>query len=169
MVKPTVMPHVFFSRTLQASLILGPLCSLSLHVSHFVILTPTKYMYNIISFTLDAYNRYIKETGAVTDEDTGLLRISQEQYDKLQSFFLDIGGNTYELIPNAQIWSRALNELLGGKKDHIYLVIQDIGEQFPGLDFIAGMVFLERHFSVYDTQNHRLGLAPTQYTKAEIN
>jgi Eukaryotic aspartyl protease len=126
-------------------------------------------MYNIISFTLDAYNRYIKETGAVTDEDTGLLRISQEQYDKLQSFFLDIGGNTYELIPNAQIWSRALNELLGGKKDHIYLVIQDIGEQFPGLDFIAGMVFLERHFSVYDTQNHRLGLAPTQYTKAEIN
>jgi hypothetical protein len=134
-----------------------------------VILTPTRYVYNIISPELDAYNRYVHHTGAVTDEDTGLLRISKEQYDKLESLFLDIGGNTYELIPNAQIWPRALNELIGGKEHFIYLVMQDIGQPIPGLEFIAGMVFLERHYSVYDTDNLRVGLAPTQYTKAEIN
>jgi hypothetical protein len=169
MVKPTVIPRVSFLRTLPESSILGPLYSISPHVSFFVILTPIRYVYNIISPTLDAYNRYIKETGAVTDEDTGFLRISGEQYDRLQSFFLDIGGNAYELIPNAQIWPRALNEAIGGQKHHIYLVIQDIGKRVPGLEFIAGMVFLERYFSVYDTQNHRLGLAPTRYTNAEIN
>jgi hypothetical protein len=135
----------------------------------FVILTPTRYVYKIISPTLDAYNRYVRHTGAVFDEDTGLLRISKEKYHKLQSFFLDIGGNTYELIPNAQIWPRALNEFLGGKKDSIYLIMQDIGKPIPGLDFIAGMVFLERFYSVYDTQNNRLGLASTKYTKAKVN
>jgi len=123
----------------------------------------------VISPTLDAYNRYVDHTGAVYDGNTGLLRITEEQYQKLQSLFLDIGGNTYELIPNAQIWPRALNDILGGEKDHIYLVMQDIGQNIPGLEFIAGMVFLERFYSVYDTENHRLGLAPTQYTKAETN
>ncbi|KAF8495728.1 aspartic peptidase domain-containing protein [Russula emetica] len=123
----------------------------------------------LLYIATDAYNRYVDHTGAVIDEDTGLLRISKEKYDKLQSLFLDIGGNTYELIPNAQIWPRALNELIGGKEHFIYLVMQDIGQPIPGLEFIAGLVFLERYYSVYDTDNLRVGLAPTQYTKAEIN
>ncbi len=117
---------------------------------------------------LDAYNLYVDHTGAVYDNHTGFLRISQKKYEKLKSLFLNIGGNTYELIPNAQIWPRTLNELIGGKEDNIYLVIQDIG-QVDGLEFIAGKAFLERFYSVYDTQNRRVGFAPTQYTMAEIN
>ncbi len=122
----------------------------------------------VISPMLDAYTLYVDETGAVHDDDTGFLRIDQDKYEKLKSLFLDIGGNTYELIPNAQIWPRTLNELIGGKEDNIYLVIQDIG-QVDGLEFIAGKAFLERFYSVYDTQNRRVGFAPTQYTMAEIN
>ena len=127
-------------------------------------------MCRVISPTLDAYNRYVDHTGAVYDDNTGLLRITEEQYQKLQSLFLDIGGNTYELIPNAQIWPRALNKILvGGDANSTYLVIQDLGGSLPGMGFICGMTFLERFYSVFDTGNGRVGLASTPFTNATIN
>jgi hypothetical protein len=69
------------------------------------------------------------------------------------------------LNANAQIWPRALNPIIGGEKDGIYLVVADLGQvETGGLDFILGIPFLERHYSVYDTTNNRVGLATTQFT-----
>ena len=116
---------------------------------------------------LDAYNSYVIATGAVQDNNTGLLHITPAQYTNLQSLFFDIGGRTYELTPNAQIWPRALNAVIGGETSNIYLVSTDGGPN--AVNFIVGMAFLERFYSVFDTNNRRVGLATTAFTYADVN
>lgn len=94
---------------------------------------------------------------------------------------------TIELIPNAQIWPRKLNNVIGGEEGKIYLIAADLGWPLgTGLDFISmisiainsllplnipidGFTFLGRLYSVYDTTNKRVGIAETQFTSAEIN
>lgn len=73
---------------------------------------------------------------------TGLLKITSQQYANLKNLTLKIGDHSYDLVPNAQIFPRALNKLLGGHPDSIYLVVGDLGSNTPGLDFIDGYVFL---------------------------
>ena len=109
-------------------------------------------------------------TGAVYDENTGLLRITPAQYKNIQSLFFDIGGRQYELNANAQIWPRAFNIDVGGDNSSIYLVVFDLGPEYSlELGFIAGMPFLERYYSVFDTDHSRVGFATTKFTYAEIN
>ena len=103
------------------------------------------------------------------DNSTHLIRITNAQYKNLQSLYFVIGGKTFELTPNAQIWHREHNSAIQGDKDSIYLAIQNIGQAYPGLDFICGMGFLERFYAVFDTGNRRLGLARTPFTNATTN
>ncbi|KAF8495722.1 acid protease [Russula emetica] len=123
----------------------------------------------LIYLSTSAYDQYVQATGAVLDSSTGLLRLTDAQYESLQSLYFVIGGNTFELTPNAQIWQRALNNAVQGDGDAIYLVIQNVGQSFPGVDFICGMTFLERFYSIFDTGNRRVGLAMTQFTNATTN
>jgi hypothetical protein len=82
---------------------------------------------------------------------------------------LQISGSTYTLTTNAQIWPYALNEGIGGNNNSLYLVIQDIDvNSGSGMDFICGMTFLERFYTLYDTGISRLGLATTQFTIVNI-
>jgi len=77
---------------------------------------------------------------------------------------------TFELTPNAQIWPRSLNTDIGGVSGNIYLIVNDIGTSSGGgLDFINGKAFLERFYAVFDTANHRVGLATTPFTHATTN
>lgn len=118
----------------------------------------------------DAFQAYQRATGAVMDRATGLLTVTNAQYRNMQSLFFQIGFETYELIPNAQIWPRFLNSVIGGVAGKIYLVVSDLGSPSgSGLDFIDGFVFLQRFYSVYDTTNSRVGLATTQFTQATTN
>lgn len=121
---------------------------------------------------LDAYNNYAEATGAVFDNSTGFLRITQAQYKDLKPLFFEIGGGSYELNANAQIWPRALNTLFGGDKDAIYLVVTSIGDkpyEKNELGFALGILFLQRYYSVYDTTNSQVGLATTPFTFADTN
>ena len=119
---------------------------------------------------LDAYNLYVKETGGVYDNSTGLLRITKEQYKNLKSLYFIIGGTKFELIPNAQILPRALYNLIGGQENSIYLAISEIGaDQVGTLGFIMGQIVLERLYSVFDSSNNQVGFATTKYTNANIN
>ncbi|KAH9934569.1 aspartic peptidase A1 [Epithele typhae] len=124
----------------------------------------------LILIASDAFERYTQLTGATEDEDVGLLKITQEQFNNLQSLFFTIGEVAYELIPNAQIWPRALNPAIGGAPDSVYLIVADMGSVSGlGLDFINGMAFLERYYMVYDVGGSRAGLAQTANTFSEIN
>ncbi|KAH9903191.1 aspartic peptidase A1 [Cubamyces lactineus] len=124
----------------------------------------------LVLIATDAFQRYQEQTGGVQDDNTGLLRITEEQYGNLQDLYFIIGEVPYALTPNAQIWPRTLNEDIGGTSDGIYLIVNDIGNPSgQGLDFINGMSFLERFYAVYDIGNSRVGLAETSHTRAESN
>ncbi|TDL23259.1 acid protease [Rickenella mellea] len=124
----------------------------------------------LLLLATDAFKAYEKATGGVLDQATGLLTITQTQFNNLKSLFFEIGNVTYELTANAQIWPRAQNEVLGGDPNKIYLVTADLGNiGDSGLDFIDGFVFLQRFYSVYDTTNAQVGLATTQFTNATTN
>ncbi|KLO10453.1 acid protease [Schizopora paradoxa] len=113
----------------------------------------------------DAFQRYQRATGGVMDSATGLLKITPAQFANLKSLFFKINGVDFEFTANAQIWPRALNSEIGGTADGIYLIVSDNGSQSgEGLDFINGMSFLERFYSVYDTSNSRVGIAYTPHT-----
>jgi pepsin A len=91
----------------------------------------------------DAFQAYEKATGGVLDETTGLLKITSAQYHALKPLYFNIGGSTYELTPNGQIWPRALNSVIGGTSGSIYLIVGDLGTSSgSGLDFINGYAFL---------------------------
>ncbi|KAI0708417.1 acid protease [Earliella scabrosa] len=124
----------------------------------------------LILLASDAIAAYQTATGAVPDNNTGLLRITPEQFESLESLFFHIGDETYELTPNAQIWPRALNTAIGGDDDSVYLIVADLGSNSgEGLDFIDGFTFLERFYSVYDATNNQFGLATTPFTNATTN
>ncbi|KAJ8521841.1 hypothetical protein ONZ45_g1526 [Pleurotus djamor] len=118
----------------------------------------------------DAFAVYQQVTGGVLDNNTGLLRITPEQFANLKNLDLHIGDTIFSLTPNAQIWPRALNTAIGGDPDGIFLITADFGTPSgQGLDFIDGFAFLERFYSVFDTTNRRIGFAPTANTNSEIN
>jgi pepsin A len=124
----------------------------------------------LVLIATDAFNAYKAATGAVMDSTTGLLKITPAQYDQLKTLNFNVGGNTYGLIPNAQIWPRALNQAIGGDSASVYLIVADIGTNSgQGLDFINGYTFLQRFYSIYDTTNHQVGFARTAYTDSQSN
>lgn len=91
----------------------------------------------------DAFQHYQALTNSTLDSVTGLLTITSAQYANLQTLSFNIGGTSYGLTPNGQIWPRSLNAALGGSSSAIYLVVNNIG--WPsgfGFDFCNGYGFL---------------------------
>ncbi|KAI6126732.1 aspartic peptidase domain-containing protein [Pisolithus sp. B1] len=128
----------------------------------------------LIHLASNAFLVYQTATGAQQDlpapAGTGLLYLTTEQYSQLQNLDFHIGGDTYTLIPNAQIWPRVLNAAIGGTSERVYLIFSNLetpsGE---GLDFVNGMCFLERYYSVYDSDQNRVGFASTEYSSSTVN
>jgi hypothetical protein len=91
----------------------------------------------------DAYQAYQQATGAVIDQTTGLLTISNDQYNALEPLDFHIGDHTFSLSANGQLWPRELNYIIGGAQDSIYLIMVDIGAPTgQGLDYALGYTFL---------------------------
>jgi hypothetical protein len=83
----------------------------------------------LIYLPSDAYAAYVAATGAVVDNTTGLLTITDAQYAALQPLTFDIGtAGRYTLSPNAQIWPRARNADLwpGANVSATYLVVANV-------------------------------------------
>ena len=80
----------------------------------------------VLTLVLDAFNAYKTATGGTEDKTTGLLSITEEQFNNLQDLNFNVGGVTYTLNANAQIWPRSMNSLLGGEEGKIYLVASDV-------------------------------------------
>jgi hypothetical protein len=76
-----------------------------------------------------AFNAYQHATGAQLDDKTGFLRVSQEQYDSMGSLRMCVGEDKFEITRDAQRWPKALNAVIGGDGDGVYLVVSDVS--FP--------------------------------------
>ena len=103
------------------------------------------------------------------DPATGFLTVNETQYRQLQPLFFVIGGESYEITRNAQIWPRVVNSAIGGSSNSIYLVVQTLGQPIAGLDFILGNAFMQRYYVVLDSAGSHLGLARTPFTHAQTN
>ncbi|KAI0752479.1 acid protease [Daedaleopsis nitida] len=124
----------------------------------------------LLLLATDALTTYQDMTGAVFDNNVGLLRLTPEQFSSLESLFFHIGDTTFEFTPNAQIWPRALNTAIGGSPDFVYLIVNDLGmPSGSGFDFVDGMTFLERFYYVFDVANSQVGFATTEFTFATSN
>ncbi|KAF8816930.1 aspartic peptidase A1 [Phlegmacium glaucopus] len=125
----------------------------------------------LILIATNAFNAYKTATGAVSDNTTGLLKLTSTQFANLKSlFFQTTSGAIFELTANGQIWPRTLNTDIGGTTSGIYLIVADIGTPSgSGLDFILGLTFMERFYVVFDTAGKRIGLASTASTHAITN
>ncbi|KAK7680342.1 hypothetical protein QCA50_016582 [Cerrena zonata] len=124
----------------------------------------------LLLIATDAITAYQNVTGAVPDNNTGLLRLTPAQFANLESLFFTIGDTTFEFTPNAQAWPRALNTAIGGTTDFVYLIVGDLGSNLgEGIDFIDGMTFLERFYTVFDSANNQFGIATTPFTQATTN
>lgn len=84
----------------------------------------------LLLISQDAFERYCNLTNATEDSYTGLLKISDADYEKLESLYFGIGNTTFELTKNAQRLPQAFNELIGGNQNEIYLTIGSVSILF---------------------------------------
>lgn len=73
----------------------------------------------LLYLATDGFDAYVAATGATTDQSTGLLTITPENYANLQSLFFQVGGSTFEFTRDAQTWPRSLNTFIGGTTDNM--------------------------------------------------
>lgn len=105
-------------------------------------------------------------TGAIYDNSTGFYTITTEKYNNLKSLFFEINGSTFEVTRNAQIFPHAMSDQI--RPGIILLTVGKLG-YVRGMDFICGMAFLERFYSVFDSAHQEIGFAATPFTYADIN
>ncbi|CAE6458311.1 unnamed protein product [Rhizoctonia solani] len=128
----------------------------------------------LIYISPQAFETYSKSLpGSKIDESRSkLLEIPQASLSKMKSLSFLINGVSYELTPNAQLWPKRLNTLVGGAPDRYYSVVQNVGTlklRSPvKLDFIMGYVFMKRFYTAYDGDNSKIGFAYTPSTYADV-
>ncbi|KZV75450.1 acid protease [Peniophora sp. CONT] len=121
-----------------------------------------------IFLATDAFVQYKDHIGAQLDSTNNLYTITAAQYQTLKSLYFNIGGTKFELTPNAQILPR-----ISPNSSEYYLAVNDMSaldaSNASGLDFVLGYSFLERFYTVLDTDNGRIGFATTSFTNATFN
>ncbi|KAF9350685.1 hypothetical protein BGX26_011196 [Mortierella sp. AD094] len=98
--------------------------------------------------------------GAALDNNSGLYTIPSSQVSSLKNITFTIGGKAFTLTPAQYLVPANQAANLGGTAGTTYSWIGSLGDNESGLAFILGQKFLENYYSVYDTTNNRVGLAP---------
>ncbi|KAG6330125.1 hypothetical protein ID866_8963 [Astraeus odoratus] len=115
---------------------------------------------NAISIPTDAVLAYQSAIGA-TVTSQGWLTVSLDQYDNLQILSIIIGGQSYDLSPNAQIHPRA------SLASPIMLVVV---ESTDGKEsFILGHPFVQRYYVTFNLTSSQIGFASTHNTESITN
>ncbi|KAF9202351.1 hypothetical protein BGZ49_007480 [Haplosporangium sp. Z 27] len=98
--------------------------------------------------------------GAALDSNSGLYTIPSSQVSSLKNITFTIGGKAFTLTPSQYLVPANQVSNQGGQAGTTYSWVGSLGQNQAGLAFILGQKFLENYYSVYDTTNNRVGLAP---------
>jgi hypothetical protein len=82
----------------------------------------------LLLLSTEAYLNYKRMVGAEEDPKTGLLCLPEGGYQRLKNLDFTIAGlpGKLTLTPNAQIWPRKLNGVVGGSSECTYLVVGNV-------------------------------------------
>ncbi|KAG6332007.1 hypothetical protein ID866_7080 [Astraeus odoratus] len=117
-----------------------------------------------IKLASDALSIYLSDTGAILNPG-GWYSLTQDQYNNLGILSFVIGGQDYDLSPNAQIFPRASPD-----EERIFLIVGEQRRiQDSGLDFTLGYPFVERYYIILNTSSSQIGIASTRYTYSTTN
>lgn len=117
----------------------------------------------------DIFSAYKKAIpGVQYDSKAGLLEIPESSISKMRPLTFDIGGGHFTLDVGAQLIPAVENSAWGGDPSKRYGVVGLLSDAVSGdgVDFILGMAFMERFYTVFDADNKRVGFAYTKYTSS---
>ncbi|KAJ7478004.1 putative cathepsin E [Mycena galericulata] len=101
------------------------------------------------------YNKFLTAAKGTLDSDSGLVKFTKKP---TSDFSFVVGGTTYTLTPTQYLIPSAQYSNWGISGSDFYTFINDGGSTSPNT--ILGQTFLEFFYSVFDTTNNRVGLAP---------
>ncbi|KAG2073363.1 family A1 protease [Suillus decipiens] len=120
--------------------------------------------------SIDAYERYRAATGGTLNPANGLLQISLQQYNQLHDLEFHTGTILLSFVPNAQIWPRSLNNKIQGGDNDIFLIVKSLPTAASAeYAFVSGYVFLQRVYTVFDSDRRRVGFAQSVFIDASTN
>ncbi|KAG6330044.1 hypothetical protein ID866_9045 [Astraeus odoratus] len=108
----------------------------------------------------DAFSVYQSATGASLY--AGQLYITQDMYNELQPLAIFIGGQPYDLSPNAQIQARISPD------SPIVLVVQS-RRAGSGIGFSLGAPFFQHFYVVFNLGSNQIGFATHIHTDSTTN
>ncbi|KAF9199930.1 hypothetical protein BGZ49_009893 [Haplosporangium sp. Z 27] len=96
--------------------------------------------------------------GGYQDQNSGLYVIPKGNLGDLEDVTFELNGKSFSLSPQQYLIPTNQFDNWGLTKGIHYTYFAPMS--FTGIDAIIGMKFLENYYSVYDTTNNRVGLAP---------
>lgn len=114
----------------------------------------------LVLLATNYFNKFKTATGGTVDSASGLLKIPSNKVSTLKNFSFTFGSKAYTLTPDQYLVPAGQVTTYGGVKGGHYALIGDLGSiGGQGLDFIAGLAFLEAYYSVFDSDQNRIGFA----------